>query len=205
MTPPFDVIEIDRLAALAGGALAALYTPGPNNMMLAASGATFGFRATMPHMWGVALGFAAMFFAVAVALGEVFQASPVLRESLKWGGAALMLWLAWRVATAGRAGPARANARPFTFFEAAAFQWINPKAWTMAVATSAVFITGRAPVIEAAAAALVFCVLGLGSSHGWAGLGAALQRWLSTDLRLQLFNAVMGLLIVVYVAIMLLE
>lgn len=199
------VFEADKLLLLAGIAVASLWTPGPNNLMLASSGATFGLRATIPHALGVSLGFALMFFAVSVALGEVFQTSPGLRDGLKWGGAALMLYLAWRIATAQRASAGRARSRPFTFVEAAAFQWVNPKAWTIAIATSAVFISGRAPLLEAAGAALIYAMIGLTSSHGWAGAGAALQRFLSTDLRLRVFNATMGALIVAYVAAMLLE
>ncbi|MEM9726919.1 MAG: LysE family transporter, partial [Pseudomonadota bacterium] len=94
---------IERLAGVAAFAFAGTWTPGPNNMMLANSGATFGFRRSLPHILGVALGFAAMAFAVALGLGEAFQASSTLREALRWGGAALLLYLAWRVATA--AGP----------------------------------------------------------------------------------------------------
>lgn len=199
------VFEADDLILLAGAAVAALWTPGPNNLMLASSGATFGLRATVPHALGVSIGFGAMFFAVSIALGEIFQSSPALRDGMTWAGAALMLYLAWRIATSGRADESGARSRPFTFVEAAAFQWINPKAWTIAIGTSAVFISGRAPVLEAAALALIYTTVGLTSSHGWAGAGAALQRLLSTDLRLRVFNGVMGALVAAYVLAMLLE
>jgi threonine/homoserine/homoserine lactone efflux protein len=184
----------DLLLALAALAFATTWTPGPNNMMLASSGATFGWRASWPHAFGVALGFPFMLFVVALGLGEAFQRSELLRETLRWAGVALLLWLGWRIATASGAAT-RGRARPFTFLEAAAFQWVNPKAWAMAVSTAAAFLSGAAPLREAAICAGVFVVAGLTSAHGWAGFGAALRRVLSTPLRLRLFNGAMGALI----------
>ncbi len=206
MTPDGSIFELDRFLSLAAVAVAMLWTPGPNNIMLAASGATYGLRRTLPHAWGVALGFGAMFFVVALFLGELFKASQLFANALQYVGAAIMLWLAWRVGTAGRPEAKDPEAsRPFTFLEAAAFQWVNPKAWTIVVAISATSIGSAAPVLEAGAVAGTFAVVGLTSSHGWAGLGASLQRWLSTDRRLAVFNGVMGLLIAAYVVAMLLE
>jgi threonine/homoserine/homoserine lactone efflux protein len=185
---------LDVVLALAGVALASTWTPGPNNIMLANSGATFGYRATLAHAFGVALGFPVMLFALALGLGEVFQRSEALREGLRWFGVAVMLWLAWRVGSAGRAKAER-RARPFTFAEAAAFQWVNPKAWALAVGVPAAFLAGAAPLNEALVCAAVFAASGLSSAHGWALFGAALRRALSTDARLRAFNAAMGLLL----------
>jgi threonine/homoserine/homoserine lactone efflux protein len=184
----------DLLAALFALAFASTWTPGPNNLMLANSGATFGWRATLPHAMGVALGFPLMLFVVALSLGEVFQRSAALREGLRWAGAALLLWLAWRIATAGRAR-AQGRGRPFTFLEASAFQWVNPKAWAMAVSASAGFMSGAAPLREASICAAVFVVSGLGSSQVWTAFGAAIRRLLDTPARLQAFNAAMGALV----------
>jgi threonine/homoserine/homoserine lactone efflux protein len=193
----------DVLLALAALGFASTWSPGPNNIMLANSGATFGWRASWPHAFGVALGFPAMLFVLALGLGEAFQRSDLLREILRWAGVALMLWLAWRVATAGRAR-AEGRGRPFTFAEAAAFQWINPKAWAMAVSIPAAFVSGAAPLREAAICAGVLAVAGLTSAHGWAAFGSALRRLLSTDARLRAFNLAMGALIAasaVYLAV----
>jgi len=197
-------MSTDLLAALAALAFGSVWTPGPNNIMLANSGATFGFRATVPHALGVALGFPLMLFIVALGLGQVFEASAVLREGLRWGGVALLLWLAWRIGTAGRAGAAQRRPRPFTFVQAVAFQWINPKAWAMAVSTAAAFVSGAAPTREAAVCAAIFVLAGLTSAPSWAGFGAGLRRWLSSDFRLRLFNGVMGALVAgcaVYLAV----
>jgi len=185
----------DTLAALAALAFASTWTPGPNNAMLAASGANFGFRATWPHALGVAIGFPAMLFAVALGLGEAFKASAALREALRWGGAALLLWLGWKIASAGGIGDARGRGRPLSFWEAAAFQWINVKAWIMALSTGAAFVGGAAPLREAGLCAAVFLAAGVTSSHGWAGFGAALRDWLADGPRLRLFNGAMGALI----------
>lgn len=182
------------LLALTGFAFATTWTPGPNNMMLAASGATFGWRATLPHALGVALGYPLMVFLISLGLGEVFQQSPSLRVALAWVGLAVMLWLAWRIATAD-AARARNRARPLHFHEAAAFQWINPKGWAMAIAVAATYARGADPVREAAVAAAIFMLAGLTSSQGWAVFGVGMGRLLGTGLRLRVFNATMGLLL----------
>ncbi len=192
MTPE-TLIAIFVLAA------ATVWTPGPNNALLASSGARFGFRATLPHAMGVALGFPLMCFAMALGLGGVFLATPLLGEALRWIGAALLLWIAWKTFNAKPPGEGATNARPWTFLEATAFQWVNPKAWIMAISMISQFVTGRAPLVEAAVVSGVYAVVGLTSANGWAGFGAALQRFLRTPLRLRLFNGVMAGLIVMTV------
>lgn len=187
-------MDLQTLLALAGFALATTWTPGPNNMMLAASGATFGWRPTLPHAMGVALGFPLMVFLIALGLGEVFQSSPALRTGLAWLGFAVMLWLAWRIATAD-AAKARIRARPLRLHEAAAFQWVNPKAWAMAVGVSATYAHGGDPLREAGWIAVVFVVAGLTSSQSWAAGGAAIGRALGTGGRLRAFNLTMGLML----------
>jgi threonine/homoserine/homoserine lactone efflux protein len=188
-------VSAETLLALVAFAFATLWTPGPNNILLANSGATYGFRRTAPHLLGVALGFPFMLFCVAIGLGEAFRAEPALRAALEYVGAAVMLWIAWKVASAGRAKAAAGRGRPWRFHEAVAFQWINPKAWSMAVAISSVYMTGAQVVVEAASIAVLFLMIGLGSASGWAGFGAAIRRWLSNDERLRAFNLSMGALV----------
>jgi threonine/homoserine/homoserine lactone efflux protein len=184
-------------------ALASLWTPGPNNAMLASSGATFGVRATVPHALGVSVGFAFMMLVVGLVLGGLFTQSALLREALRWGGAGLLLWVAWKIATAGGVTGADGRARPLRFHEAAAFQWINPKAWVMALGMTAQFVTPVAPVASASALAVLFVLAGLGSSFGWAGAGALMGRLLRTPSRLRAFNRTMGGLIALSVLWML--
>lgn len=189
-------MPIDTLIALAAFAFAATWTPGPNNMMLAASGASFGWRATLGHAMGVAVGFPAMMFLIALGLGEVFQRSEALRTGLAYLGGAVMLWLAWRIASAGPAGSGQ-RTRPLSFLEASAFQWINPKAWVMAIGAAATYASGVAPLFEAAVLAAVFLVAGLSSSQAWTLFGAWLGRLLGGGWRLRAFNMSMGALLAV--------
>ncbi|MXU64931.1 LysE family translocator [Oceanomicrobium pacificus] len=185
-------MTVESMIAILGILGAAAWTPGPNNAMLAASAANYGFRRTLPHAQGVAWGFPLMIFCVALGLGQIFQAVPILHEVLRFGGAALLLWVAWRIATAsGGLGSGR-DGRPFTFFQAAAFQWVNPKAWVMCVSVVSQFVTGTAPLREAAILALIALSMSLTSAHGWAAFGAALQRVLNTPLRLRIFNIAMA-------------
>jgi len=187
-------MDLQTLLALAGFAVAPTWTPGPNNMMLASSGATFGWRPTVPHAMGVALGFPVMVFLIALGLGEIFQRSPNLQKGVAWAGFAVMLWLAWRIATADRA-KAKAKSRPLRFHEAAAFQWVNPKAWAMAIAVSATYARGGNAIAEAGLIAAVFVAAGLTSSQTWAACGASLGRLLGTGAKLRAFNVTMGLLL----------
>ena len=189
-------MPLETLPALAALAIATLFTPGPNNAMLAASGANFGFRRTIPHLLGVAAGFPLMLLIVGLVLGGLFQTSTVLRETLSWGGAALLLWIAWKIAHSGGIGSKSTDARPMRFVEALGFQWINPKAWSMAVAATSQFILPTAPVITAAIVAAMFLTLGLGSAATWTYAGQAIARWLTTAKRLKVFNLIMAGLIV---------
>ena len=185
----------DTFPALLALAVATLFTPGPNNAMLAASGANFGFRRTLPHLLGVALGFPLMLLIVGLALGGIFQASALLREGLHWGGAALLLWIAWKIARSGGIGSKSEGAHPLRFHQAMAFQWVNPKAWSMAIAATSQFILPEAPLVTAAAVAATFMTLGLSSSATWTYAGQAIARWLTTARRLRVFNLVMAGLI----------
>jgi len=193
-------MSYETLPALFALAVATLFTPGPNNAMLAASGANFGFRPTVPHLLGVALGFPVMLMMVGLLLGGLFQASVPLRETLRWGGAALLVWIAWKIAVSGGIGSKSQGAHPMGFLQAVGFQWINPKGWSMAVAATSQFIRPDAPVVTAAIVAGIFLTLGLFSSVTWTWAGLAIARWLTTARRLKVFNLVMAALIVVSVA-----
>lgn len=191
--------QTDRLTALVAFAFATTWTPGPNNILLASSGARFGFLRTVPHALGVGIGFPVMVFVILIGLGELFQASALLRETLRWLGAAVLLTLGWKIASAPTQAksvdPAARTGRPFTFVEAAGFQWINPKAWAMAIGVGGAFLVGGAPVLEALTAAGAFALAGMTSSHSWAAFGVGIRRFLSTPGRMRVFNVVMGALV----------
>lgn len=184
------------LWALLGFALSTSCTPGPNNTMLAASGANFGFRRALPHVTGVTLGFPVMVLAIGVGLGAVFTALPWLHTALKYAGGAYLLWLAWRVANSGRGG-GPGEAKPIGFFEAAGFQWVNPKAWIMAVGALAAYTDPNVNVWgEAARVATAFLFAGIVSSTLWCGFGVAIGRLLTSDRAFRLFNYAMALALV---------
>jgi threonine/homoserine/homoserine lactone efflux protein len=182
--------------ALLGFALTTSCTPGPNNAMLTASGANFGFRRAVPHMLGIILGFPAMVLAIGLGLGAVFTALPWLHLALKYVGAAYMVYLAWRIATAER-GKGGASARPIRFVEAAGFQWVNPKAWIMAVGALSAYTVPEASVLaEAARVAAAFVFSGIISSTLWCSFGVAIGRLLTSDRAFRLFNYAMALALV---------
>lgn len=184
-------------------AVSAAFTPGPNNMMLMASGANFGVRATLPHMLGVSLGFPLMVFAVGLGLGAVFVRYPLLHEILRWVGAAYIVWLAWRIATAAGTGKADSRGRPLRFLEAAGFQWVNPKAWIMAVSAFSVYSAPDLhPVAQAALFGALFCAVALPSTGTWTLFGTAIGRLLRSQRSLRLFNGTMGALLVASVALL---
>ena len=114
-------------------AFASSITPGPNNLMLMASGANYGLRRTVPHMLGVSLGHSFMVVMVGIALLRLFQTCPALNTALTVGAVLYMTWLAYKIATALPPEAKQVTGQPFTFLHAAAFQWVNPKAWVMAI------------------------------------------------------------------------
>ncbi|MEM7723647.1 MAG: LysE family translocator, partial [Pseudomonadota bacterium] len=181
-------------------AFASSITPGPNNIMLLASGANFGLRRTVPHMLGISIGHAVMVTLVGVGLLQLFDWLPWLRTTLLIACAAYLLYLAWKIANAAPPAEAPSDARPFTFLQAAAFQWVNPKAWYMAIYAQTNFAPdgGIFGVVWAGAiaVALIFAVTNLPSVMVWAWGGVQVRRWLEGPGRLRAFNITMALLLV---------
>jgi threonine/homoserine/homoserine lactone efflux protein len=184
-------------------AVATAITPGPNNIMLTASGANFGFRRTLPHMLGVTIGFTIMVLAIGLGLSEFFERFPLIHQVLRYGGGAYLLYLAYRIATAAPTpGAAQPAGHPLTFLQAALFQWINPKSWMMAVgAISAYTTVGGNLMLESVLIAVTFGAIGLPSTALWAGLGVAIARLLRTRWALRAFNVAMALLLVASLAV----
>lgn len=190
------MMTLDLLAALVGFAFVTSVTPGPNNMMLLASGANFGFRRSVPHMLGISLGHALMVFLVGMGLAQVFAALPLLGLALKIGSVIYMLWLAWKIAHAAAPQEGSVGGRPFSFLQAAAFQWVNPKAWAMALTAVTVYAAGQSGVAMLTVA-VVFAMVNLPSVSVWTIAGQQVRRWLTTHRRLQVFNWTMAGLLVV--------
>jgi threonine/homoserine/homoserine lactone efflux protein len=188
----------DLLLALIVFAFVTSITPGPNNFMLLASGVNFGFRRTIPHMLGIGGGFLSLLLGVGFGLGALLTAYPSLHLALKLAGGAYLLYLAWRIAMSRSLSEKDGNtARPMTFLEAAAFQWVNPKAWVMAVTAMAVYADPAAPFLSVLVVALAFALVNLPSVSTWAGFGMALRGFLADPVRLKWFNIAMGVALAV--------
>ncbi|MAU48255.1 MAG: hypothetical protein CMP09_26290 [Yangia sp.] len=185
----------DLLLALAAFALVTVITPGPNNLMLLASGANYGVRRSLPHMAGVALGFPSMVFLVGLGVMRVFDLWPMAHDALLLVSALYMLWLAWKIANA--APPEQASGaeggRPLGFLQAAAFQWVNPKAWSMALGAITLYAAGR-DLMSVLWVAGVYVAMGLISTTTWTVLGREMRRVLDRPARLRLFNWAMAAL-----------
>lgn len=210
---PMSGEDLAWLASALAFAVSMSATPGPNNAMVTASGANWGFRRTLPHMLGISVGFPVMLVAVSLGAGELLRAHPWAHDLLRWVGAAYLLWLAWRIATArpvtadgGEGGQVGKGAHPLGFVQAALFQWVNPKAWVIALGAVVTFTTasGAALVGQATLLAVMFLVVTLPVTALWtlAGVGAA--RLLRTPVALRRFNLAMAALLVASLAPLLL-
>lgn len=172
-------------------------TPGPNNMMVMASGARYGVQRTLPHMLGAAVGFPVMLVLIGAGFGALILASPVVHGTLEAIAILFVLWIAWRIATAGAPHEVADSARPLNFFEAALFQWINPKAWAIALVAVALYAEGRSPFwANLALISAVFLLACLLSLAGWAALGRGAGRLFRTERQFRLFNGAMAALLV---------
>jgi threonine/homoserine/homoserine lactone efflux protein len=171
-------------------------TPGPNNMMLMSSGVNFGFRRTLPHLLGVVLGFSLMVVLIGSGLDAIVTRFPRLLPTMRWGGAVYMLWLAWRIANSGPVQQGEVQGRPLGFFGAAAFQWINPKAWAIAVSALTAYSVSDDYAVSVVAVAFGYLAVGMPSSGAWVLFGAAMRKALSDPRRVRPFNLTMAALLV---------
>ena len=190
---------LETLPALALFALVTSVTPGPNNLMLMASGANFGFRRTVPHMLGVGLGFVLMTFLVGIGLAGLFQTYPLAVMALEVVSVVYMLWLAWKIAHAAAPKDRQAGGTPMTFLQAAAFQWVNPKAWAMALTAITVHAPDRS-LWAVALVAVIFGAINLPSVSLWTLIGQQMRRVLTNTRRLTIFNWTMAGLLVLSLA-----
>jgi len=189
-------MSLDLLLALLGFAFVTSATPGPNTMLLLASGVNFGVRRSVPHMAGVIVGFGIMLAAVGAGLGALFAQLPGVHLALQVASIAYMLWLAWRLATTRTLEGAEGSGRPMTFLEGAAFQWINPKAWAIALAGVATYTEPTRPVLSLAIFVLVFVAINPPIVLAWTAFGVALREVLQEPRILRTFNIAMALLLV---------
>jgi threonine/homoserine/homoserine lactone efflux protein len=185
-----------NISAVAAFAFVASITPGPNNVMLWASGLNFGLRRTVAHLLGINIGFMSLLLATAVGLGALFERVDWLQVAVRILGSAYLLYLAYRIATAGRTQRADGG-RPLSFLEAAAFQYVNPKAWVMSIAAAGTFLPdGEAIFPQVLWYVCVFSLVNLPCITAWAAGGTAMARILEDRRRRTVTNGVLGLLLV---------
>ena len=178
-------------------AIASTGTPGPNNIMVMASGANFGYWRTVPHMLGIALGFSGVVVALGLGFSQLFAVYPQVHEILKWMGTAYLLFLAWKIGTAAKPEDAQAKSAPLTFVQAALFQWVNPKAWMVGIAGLTAFTSDEGNYeLQTLIIAGVFLAVSFPLSSFWCSFGTVIGRSLTSSRSLRLFNGAMASLIV---------
>lgn len=188
-------MNIEIIPALVLFAFVSSATPGPNNLMLMASGANYGFRRTVPHMMGISVGFMVLMLLTGIGLVQVFEIYPVSYTILKVLSVIYMLYLAWKIANAAPVKARKVTGNPMTFLQAAAFQWVNPKAWAMALTAITVYVADSGQFMLLAAAVIFACV-NLPSVTIWTVLGQQMARFLTNPNRLRAFNWTMAALLI---------
>ncbi len=187
---------MDRLAALLLFSFVAAVSPGPNNLISASSGARFGFVRTLPQMLGVTFGYPLMLLAVGLGLGGLFDLAPWLHAVLKIVGAGYLLYLAWSLIRASAPEAGKEQARPPGFLQTVAFQWVNPKAWTVALSVIPAFTDARSDMLpQILVIAGAFAATALPSVGIWALFGVAMSRMLQDDLQRQRLNVILATLV----------
>lgn len=190
-------MPLDMFLGLVAFAAAMAFTPGPNNIMVTASGVNFGFTRTIPHILGITFGFVVLLIGCAAGLGAIFAAYPPLQIVLKVAGAIYLLWLAWKIATAAPSGGDDMRVtQPITFLQAALFQWVNPKAVVIALSAIAIYVRPSHWLTDFTVMQIVFAIATILAVAAWTGFGVALRRVLSDPKHARIFNIVMALLLV---------
>jgi threonine/homoserine/homoserine lactone efflux protein len=189
-------VSPDQALAFFIFALVAAGTPGPSNIILTAVGANAGVRRGLSCLFGIVLGMGFMMFLVAFGLGQFVLEIPIVLQVLKWGGVGFLLWLSWKIATAGQ-GTSSISKKPVGFLSAAAFQWVNPKSWLVSVSAASTYLQAEAgsPLLQSAYFGGLFVLAALPSTFLWLAFGANMQRLLQSDRALVLFNRAMGTLL----------
>jgi threonine/homoserine/homoserine lactone efflux protein len=198
-------MRTDVFAAMTAFCFVSGVTPGPNNLMLMTSGVNFGFRRTLPHLIGVVAGFGLMVTLIGLGLDAIFARFPILLPTMRYLGAAYMLWLAVKVARAGPIRDGESRGAPLGFFGAAAFQWINPKCWVMAISALSAYSVVDDYTRNVVIVALAYVAIGLPSSGVWALLGASMRRALADPRIARPFNWTMAALLTASIATVFVE
>ncbi|PID46755.1 MAG: lysine transporter LysE [Proteobacteria bacterium] len=188
-------MSIELLLAVTTFAFVTSVTPGPNNIMLTASGANFGFKRTLPHIAGIIAGMMCLNISVGLGLGALFTQFPVLQQTLRVVGSAYLLWLAYKLLSFSNISHHPQDAKPFSFLQAVAFQYVNPKAWIMVISANASFsLMGANYWWSVLMITVIYMIMGTPSIMLWAGFGQYIRRFLTQPRIIKLFNIVMATL-----------
>jgi len=188
----------EMLIALITFAFVTAVTPGPNNLLLLASGANFGVRRSLRHLIGISLGHLLMVSAVGLGLGQLFRLYPPLYDVLRIVGASYLLYLAWRTANAAPPpNDPKSGGKPFTLVQAVAFQWVNPKAWFMALGAITTYLPAEPSVLQVLYLASIFALVNCPSCSVWLFAGSLLRKALQNPRTLRILNIGMALLLVI--------
>ncbi len=195
-----ELYSSTMLLSIASFTLAGTMTPGPNNIMMLSSGLTYGYRKTLPHMMGVMLGFSLMVVCVGLGIGAVFELFPMIFTVLKVVGVAYLFWMAYKIASSKGDIETSKSSKPFTFLQALTFQWINPKAWVMAITSTLSFVTNPQRSLEQVLViAFIYMLSGFISTNSWTLGGVYLKKFIKNTLHVRIFNITMAILIVLSV------
>ena len=188
----------ELLIGLVGFALVSAFSPGPNNLMLLSSGMNFGWRKSVPHILGIAIGFPVMIFGVGLGITQIFEAYPASLLVMKVLSAVYLIYLAYKIASTRPAGvdPEIKNTRPLTFIQAAAFQWVNPKAWAMALTAISAYTIANNMLFSVFIVIFVFLSVGMMSANTWTIIGLKLRMFLSNPVAFRAFNIGCALILV---------
>ena len=193
----FDIYTLTFILSIVSFTLATVMTPGPNNIMMLSSGLNFGYKRTLPHMMGVAFGFAFMVVCVGMGINIIFDAFPLVYDIMKVVGFIYILWMAWQIANSSMDIKENKNNKPFTFIQIVLFQWVNPKAWIMAVtAISSFTLPNQDMFMQVLVIAFIYLLSGFISTNTWTLGGVFLKKLLKNKKTVKIFNISMSLLLV---------
>ncbi|ADG91764.1 Lysine exporter protein (LYSE/YGGA) [Arcobacter nitrofigilis DSM 7299] len=201
-----ELYTVSLLISIATFALTATITPGPNNVLLLSSGLTFGYKRTLPHVFGVFLGFGLMVLLVGLGIGIVFERFPIVLKILKVIGILYLFWMAYKIGSSKGHMKIKEKHKPFTFIQAALFQWVNPKGWIMSMTAMSIFVTSKEnSIAQVVIIAFLFLLAGAISCNVWAMGGVALKRFIKEESHVRKFNLIMAILLVVSILPVIIE
>ena len=194
-------MTLEQILAFGVFSLVAAVTPGPSNTLLTSVGAQVGIQRGLPCLLGISAGMGTLLFAVALGVTSALLGHPEVMRVIKFGGAAFLLWLAWRIATSG-GGETESSGASAGFVAGAALQWVNPKAWIIGAGAATTYLEPdpSSVVVQALTLVAVFMLAALPAGFVWLAFGASMRGFLRDARRRRIFNIAMGLALALSVA-----